>query len=380
MGGNSDTLVIGGGIIGLSVALRVRQAGLSVTLLERGVCGYESSWAAAGILAPGNPHRKDSLYTIHCASLERYPQYCAEIAEISGIDPEYDRCGELKLLTTEQHVQMAKSDVRVTADKKMNDDLPSLELLTPEQCRRIEPKVTGEALAVLHNRITAQIRNPRLLQGLRVSCERLGVSIHERTPAASMILAGSRVAGAQAEDGTRYAAGHTVLCAGAWSNQIAQCDITGSVPVHPVRGQIVLLQMRPPPFTHVIERRRTYLVCRPDGMTLLGATVEPEAGFDNRPTAKGVDELMAAARAMADCIGEASVVAVWAGLRPGTPDKRPYIGPVPGYEGLIAATGHYRSGLAFAPITADIVRDLIVDGRCDFDLSRCAPGRKPRSA
>ncbi|MEE9295062.1 MAG: glycine oxidase ThiO [Phycisphaerae bacterium] len=399
----SDALIIGGGIIGLSVAFRLCQADLSVTILERGGCGCAASWAAAGIIAPGNPHRSDHLYAIHCESIDRYPSFCGELQDISGIDPQYTRCGALRFLTTEQFVQMGESDIRVTAERTTDDGLPVLELLTTDQCRKLEPSVTGEALAIMQCRTTAQVRNPRLLRALRTACTKLGVTIRENTPVASLTVEKRRVTGARTHS-EYFTADRTVLCAGAWSSQFVAPDLADLIPVHPVKGQIILLDTvanlpeprdssrappevpsddvnthvpaKGPPFSRVIHKRHTYLVPRNDGKVLLGATIEPDAGFDKRNTAQAVNSLMTDAIIMVPCIAQASVAAMWSGFRPGTPDGRPHIGPVPGHQGLIAATGHYRSGLALAPITADIVRDLIVHGKTSFELDRCAPGRK----
>lgn len=358
----------------MSIAFRLRQAGLTVTLLERGVCGREASWAGAGIISPADPHRTDTFYQIHCASLDRYSSFAAELTELSGVDTEYNPCGGLDLLTTEQFVQMAKSDVRVDAAKP---GPATLELLTREQARELEPAVTGECLAVLRCTRTAQVRNPRLLEALHISCDRLGCTLREGVAVRSLIRTGDRITGVSCDDGT-YAASFVVLAAGAWSSQLGDVELARRVPVHPMRGQIVLVQTATPPFRHVINKRRAYLVARRDGHVLIGATDEPDAGFEKRNTPAGVNWLIQQALSMVPSLSDASLVTQWAGLRPGTPDARPHIGPVPGYDGLIAACGHYRTGLTLAPVTADIVRDLIVSGSSPFDLSRCAPGRAAR--
>jgi glycine oxidase len=215
-----------------------------------------------------------------------------------------------------------------------------------------------------------------MLAALVTACERAGVRIIEQTAVKAYEVSGDRVTGVVCPDTTHHA-GHVVLCAGAWSSRIEPAAVSALIPVHPVKGQIVLAKMPEPPFTHVINRRDNYLVPRDDGHVLIGATKEPEAGFDKRNTAKETAGLMTAAIEMVPRLGEACVIGMWAGLRPGTPDQRPYIGPVPGFDGLIAATGHYRIGFTLAPITADIVRDLIVSGQCAFDLTRCRPGRPP---
>ncbi len=369
-----DVLIIGGGVVGLSVALRVRQAGVSVTLLERGVCGREASWAGGGIIAPANPQRRGPMSMIQRASVEKYPAFCEEVRELSGIDPEFIRCGAIEFLTTEQFVQMAHSDVRAMRDMCAHDGSPAVEVLTGEQARALEPSVTGDALAYLHNRITSQVRNPRILDALRTACLRLGVVVRENTCVTGLCTREGRVDGARTNERT-YASDHTILCAGAWLSQFVPAEIAELMPVHPVRGQIVLLQRAEPLFTHMIKRRRAYLIPRRDGRILVGVTLEPDSGFDARNTVEGIRTLLDDALTMVPGLADATVAGTWSGFRPGTPDTRAHIGRVPGFSGLIAATGHYRLGITLAPITADIVRDLIVSGETRFDLSHCAPGR-----
>jgi glycine oxidase len=152
------------------------------------------------------------------------------------------------------------------------------------------------------------------------------------------------------------------------------------MPTHPVRGQVVLLDasdVAAARFTSIVLRKDCYLVPRSDGLVLVGATVEQDSGFDRRTTAVGVNRLMQHALTLVPSLADAGVAALWAGLRPGTPDRRPYIGPVPGLDGLLAATGHYRTGLALAPITAEVVADFVLRGETERDLSLCRPGRCP---
>jgi glycine oxidase len=371
---SSDVIVVGAGVVGLAVALRLRQAGAKVMLLERGVCGREASWAGAGIVAPANPHRKDSIYRMHCASLDAYPGFCAEVAELSGVDPEFVRCGGLDLLTTEQAVQMAGADARVTEGQTTDDGEPILETLTADEALELEPNVSSDWLGFAHCRRTAQVRNPRFLAATRLACERVGVEIFEGKKVRSVVVKKGRVTGAHCGDDA-YSASHVVLCSGAWTSEIGDRRIGELMPIYPVRGQMVLVQTREKPIRRIITKRKNYLVCRQDGHLLIGATEERDSGFDKRTTAKGVNGLIESALAMVPVLAEASVAAMWAGLRPATPDLRPYLGPVPGFSGLIAAAGHFRSGLTLAPVTAEIVRDLVVSGRTKFDLRRCAPGR-----
>jgi len=370
-----DVIVIGGGIIGLSVADRLRREGLSVTLLERNRCGQEASWAAAGILRPSAPNRRGMVQQLQRASLDLYPAYCADLHERTGIDPQYSRDGSLELIYDERRHEPAVADARAAAI--MPDGSPEWEVIAPEAVRGLEPCANRECRAGLLCRVSAQVRNPRLLQALVAACTAGGVRIEEQTPVRALLIEGQRVAGVSTGRGN-FTTGHVVLCAGAWSSSIDP-RLDGLVSTHPVRGQILLLDARGCAgvrFTRVLYRKSAYLVPRRDGLVLLGATEEHEAGFNSRNTPGGVAGLIQAGLSLVPGLAAAHIASMWAGLRPGTPDRRPYLGPVPGFDGLIAATGHFRTGLAWAPITAEIVADLIVHGRTERDLSRCLPGRQ----
>ena len=373
MSQSPDCIIVGGGVVGLSIARHLGREGLSVSLLERAQCGREASWAGAGVLSPCNPHRADPIYQLQEHSLSLFPEFCRALTEETGIDTEYEVCGELAPLFSKQALGIARSDERAAAQLKMPDGRPVYALHTPEETRRIEPAVCETVLGALECRRTAQVRNPRLLRALVESCRKLGVDIREHTKVEDFIVSGQRVTGVKA-GGETVAAGTFVLCGGAWSSQVGE-QLERLMPVYPVRGQMILLESKRRQFQRVIGREKTYLVPRRDGHVLLGATEEHEAGFEKRNTAKGVSRLMEKAMRMVPSIADASVVGMWSGLRPGTPDNKPYVGPVPGLDGLIAATGHFRSGLTLAPATAEVVAAMIQGRPYELDLACCLPGR-----
>jgi glycine oxidase len=325
------------------------------------------------MLVPPSPHRRGPVSVLLRESLAAYPAFAEELLTVTGIDIEYERCGRMEICTTDQKYRMALSQVRASEDRRMPDGSPVQEMLSVDDARRTEPAIGCEAPGVLLCRESARLRNTRLLKALRRACDLAGVKIVEDAPVIELIVEGERVRGIQGSTET-HRADRVVLCAGAWSSQLHPL-LERRTPVFPSRGQAVLLYMSEPPFNVLIERARCYVARRRDGHIYLGATDEPEAGFDKHTTPAGVGGLMNRALEMIPALADASVVTMWSGLRPRTPDRRPYIGPVPGLEGLIAATGHYRNGLLLAPITARIVADLVLDGRTDCDLSGCLPGR-----
>ncbi|MCZ6653527.1 MAG: FAD-dependent oxidoreductase, partial [Planctomycetota bacterium] len=226
----------------------------------------------------------------------------------------------------------------------------------------------------------AQVRTPRLLEALRECCVALSVRIEEGCEVRALLKDGERVLGVQTQQCEATAdvtAGATVLCAGAWSSQLDPL-LAEQMPVHPVRGQILLLKMPDPPIRHIIslEEEHFYMVARDDGHVLVGSTEEHDSAFNNRNTAQAVARLSALAIKYVPILSGASVVRTWAGLRPGTPDRRPFLGFVPGLSNFIAATGNFRTGLATAPIVADIVADLLQKGMCQYNLAKAAPGRE----
>ncbi len=378
MSHGADVVVIGGGVVGLAVARRLAGEGAHVALLEKGVCGAEASWAGAGILSPCNPHRTDPLFQLTERSLEMFPPYCAELHDETGVDPEYEACGEFQLVFTPDSLGIARSDAQAAAGRVMPDGRAIYELHSSLSALALEPHIAGNILAALECRQSAHVRNPRLLRALRESCLRRGVRLGENQPATAIETEGERLTTVRSGE-TRYPCARAVLCAGAWSS-LLDSRLNRLMPVHPVRGQMVLMKADVSPIGRIITRGKTYLVPRRDGHILLGSTEEPEAGYVKRNTPAGVARLMRRAMELVPALADTPVLATWAGLRPGSPDDKPYIGPVPGVEGLYAATGHFRAGLTLSPVTAEAVAALLAGREYMIDLSPFELGRAEKTA
>lgn len=371
----TDVLVIGGGVIGLTVARKLAKSKLSVTLLERDRIGQHASWASAGVLAAAAWHRRDAIVTFQRNSLRMWPQFCAEIHEESGINPEYVNCGGMELILEDQQYRMAQSETQAAMKAGHLDfrNEPVLQFLSPEEACGIEPSISRDCLGIKYATLTSHIRTPRMLRAVAAAAQAAGATIIENCTVIGLQRNGDRVTGVTTMQGP-YHAGRVVLCAGTWSSQI-DAELGKLVQVYPVRGQLLLLRMPPGIPGRIVKHRKTYVVPRLDGHVLVGSTEEHESGFECFTTTEGLEHLRTSSLRIVPGLQQATIVRGWAGLRPGTPDRRPYIGLVPGYDGLLAATGHFRTGFGLAPLTADVINDFIMNNKTEHNVSKFSPGR-----
>lgn len=348
MSKHPDVAVIGGGIIGLTCAYFLAKAGLSVEVFDRSDLGREASWAGAGIIPPGNPERAatpiDRLRAIGSAT---FHGFSTELRDLTGIDTGYRRCGGIEFLHPHD------ADV---LDVWEAEGLP-FERLSRHDLQGLEPaagRIPGEPYLLP---TCAQVRNPWHLRALIAACERVGVRLHPRSPVLGWVTTGRRVTGLRLDDGAAVVAGRFLLTAGAWSDVLLES--LGCRPgVHPVRGQIVLFHRPHPGIQRVLMMGKRYFVPRDDGRVLVGSTEEPEAGFEKWATAAGVTELIGFATAHFPEWRSAEVEKCWAGLRPGSPDGLPLIGPVPEWDNVFVAAGHFRAGVQLSIGTARVVAEL----------------------
>ncbi|MGB4259238.1 MAG: FAD-dependent oxidoreductase, partial [Phycisphaerae bacterium] len=306
----SDVIVIGGGIVGMSTAWQLAKEGLSVTILERGRCGQEASWAGAGVLQCGNWHRRDPLVVLLRESLRRYDAFTAELREQTGIDPEFIHCGSFELLFEDQQYRMAASEVRAAESYRETYGRAVLELLPPEEARKIEPNISAEILGVKANSVNCQIRNPLLVAAVKTACLAAKVRIVEDCSVREILRDGDKVTGVKSDQGT-FSGPNVVLAAGSWSSLIER-EVGRLVQVYPVRGQIVLLERSPRLFTHIVDRGKCYMVPRLDGRIVVGATEEHETGYDKRNTVEGLNHLLTLCQKLVPALAGVPVVRTWA--------------------------------------------------------------------
>jgi glycine oxidase len=361
--------VVGGGVIGLGIAWRAAQVGLSVTVVDQ-TPGRGASWAAAGMLAPVTEvhYGERPLLALNLEAAARWPSFAAEVEDAAGRPVGYRPAGTLAV-------------ARDTDDNAALEDLYQFQLrcglrverLRSRECRQLEPglapSIRGGVLAPGDH----QVDNRALVEALLVACQRAEVRLVEGR-VAELAVEEDRVTGVVLGDGERLAAGAAVLAAGCWSGGLggAAAEV---VPVRPVKGQ--LLYLRGPADRPLCQRNvrglEVYVVPRGDGRVVVGATVE-EQGFDTRVTAGAVGDLLRAALELLPDVAELELAETVVGLRPGSPDNAPMLGPA-GPEGLVVATGHYRNGILLTPVTADAIAELLATGRVPELIAPFTPGR-----
>ncbi|HXE43570.1 MAG TPA: glycine oxidase ThiO [Conexibacter sp.] len=357
-----DVAIVGGGIAGLAVGWRAAQRRLRTVVLERGRLAGAATHVAAGMLAPISEARvgERGLLALSRASLDRYPAFVAELADAAGRDPGYSACGTLLVARDRDEAEALE---REQAEREAMS-LP-VERLLPSEARRREPALAPTLRLALDIPGDHAIDPRALSAALATAMERAGGELREVAEVARVTVSddGERVTGAELADGERVHADQVVIAAGAWAGALDGLPAHARVPVRPVKGQI--MRLRDPAgaglLTRVIRMQPGYLVPRGDGRYVLGATME-EQGFDTAPTAGGIFELLRDAIELVPGVSELAIEEVAAGLRPGTPDNAPALGPG-ALRGLQWAAGCFRHGILLAPIVADALAATLAGER-----------------
>jgi glycine oxidase len=350
-----DVIVVGGGIIGLSLSIALNKRGLRVLVVERGEPGREASHAAAGMLADCAVETSAALEALATASARMYPEFVLELQDESGV--QVDLRDEGTLLFAAQH-----ASEQFRAEHSLPSPLAELEPALAEA----NDEVVSRPAVYLRERSV----DPRLLVAAAwKAAKHRGVDISSGTTATDVLLSEGRVSGIST-DRTRYGAPCVVNCAGAWAGTFS----AHRFPTRPVKGQMLAVACaRHDVLRHVIRAPEVYLVPRSDGRILIGSTLE-EVGYDKRIDADTIHRLHQAAIRMVPALRQARVLGAWAGLRPGTPDDLPILGATttPGY---FVATGHFRDGILLTPVTAHVMAQVITDVPPDYTIQAFSSAR-----
>jgi glycine oxidase len=363
-----DVIVVGAGAIGASIAYQLAKAGVKVMVFERGRVGGESTGASAGMLQL-NPDRSTSppVYDLQMESARLYPALATELRERTGMDIGY-RSAPL--------VHVALHDEEETGLRAHRawqvDHGVSVAWLDGRAAHDLEPALNPAVRAALYYPNGHQLLPLVFAQALAVAAVDLGAVLREGASIDRLLTEGDRVLGV-AIGGEAVHAAEVVLAGGAWASSWAEALRT-PIPVRPVRGQMVALRTPGSGLRNVVSSLAGYMLTKPDGSTYVGTTVE-EAGYDARPTAAGIAGLLAVVPRLVPRFADATFLSAWAGLRPATSDGLPLIGRLPGWHGVTLAAGHFRDGILLAPITGELVADLLARRGPRLPLDAFDPGR-----
>ncbi|HWZ81398.1 MAG TPA: FAD-dependent oxidoreductase [Terriglobales bacterium] len=346
-----DAIIVGAGIIGLSLAIELRKRGLQVLILDRGEPGREASWAAGGMLVGSESETLPALQSLAAASARMYPEFVHELRDESGLKIDLRSDGTL-LWESDAHA-------RRPAWHPLPAPLPDLEPNLPAAALETEPLFLREQCVDPRDLVTAAVKAAR----------HRGVDFSSGDQVISIDIDGGRVTGIHTNK-TSFSSGTVINCAGAWAGQIGP----HAFPTRPVKGQMLCVVMPEKNFLrHVIRTPDVYLIPRSNGRLLIGATVE-ESGFDKQTVPETIQKLRSEALKLMPRLSEARILEAWAGLRPGTPDKLPILGTTP-TMGYFVATGHFRDGILLAPITAKVMANVVTGSTPILDLSAFSAAR-----
>ncbi len=342
-------IIIGGGVIGMMQARELALAGVEVVLVERHMCGREASWAGGGIISPLYPWRYSPAVTaLSTWSQEYYPNLVESLEAESGVDPQLTRTGLLVLSIEDRQEALAWSQTQQLW----------LEEVGADRLYELEPGLKPGFEQGMFMPQVCSVRNPRMCQALRRILEALPqVTLLENTEVLGIKLLADKFHLVNTNTG-EIGGDACIVTSGAWSSSIL-ASIGVNLPVEPVRGQMVAFKSAVGEINRIVLNQGKYVIPRRDGLVLAGSTLE-YVGFDKSKTESAKTELVAAARNMVPSLAKALVVEHWAGLRPGSPKGVPFIGGVPGAEGVYVNAGQFRNGLVLAPASVKLMSALVL--------------------
>ena len=366
-------LIIGGGIIGLSIAWRLIGIGKKVVVVDKRNLGKEASWAAAGMLS-GRLDLKPSekqLLPIFEKSHHAWPKFAKELENKSGKRIGYRKEGTLMIACDINEEQKLKNNYNFLKNNNIH-----VSWLSGNKIREKEPYVSNNVLSGFFSPEDHHVNNRYILDALITILKKNkhNCIFKENTEVEEIITDKDQVIGVKTRNEI-IKTKEIIICSGAWTNKIKNIEIK-EVPIRPVKGQMVCLKM--PKNTsllkHILWRENVYLVPRDNSDLIIGAT-EEEMGFDKSLTAGGIYNLLKIAREVLPAIENLSIVESWSGLRPATRDEAPIIGPSKKIKGLIYATGHHRNGILLAPLTSNVIKNYYLNGKIENDFNNLRPGR-----
>lgn len=352
----ADIVIIGAGIIGCAIAYELSRRGATCIVLDSRRLGMAATNAAAGVLSPlAEFERPGALVRLGLESLRRYPTWVERLREDApDIDVEFASNGVLRVAFNHEELEAYRAGLRFRGE--MDVELLDLDR---QMVREIEPRLSERVIGGVLSPEEGQVSNQIFALALSRAAKKRGARFVEFAPVARFLRRGARVIGVRTHQGD-FSADHIVLCAGAWTKPIAK-KLGADIPTFPVRGQMLALGGMLPPVGRPVWGKRGYVTPRANGLIFAGSTVE-QAGFRSRTTKAGLASVRRGAFELVPQLRQAKEHFTWAGLRPGSPDGLPMMGPLPGWDNVTVATGHFRNGILLAPITGELIAAALTDG------------------
>ncbi len=352
----TDVVIVGGGVIGCSIAYHLRKAGVAVTVIDQGEIGAEASSAAAGLLAPlGSLAGPGPFADLLLASFALFPTLVPELEGASGVRMEYEQTGALRVVRSAKNVPNLRKRMKAWQPLGLH-----MRWLAGEEARQLEPTLAPDVCAALYAPEESQIKAPHVVKAFAQAAANLGATLLSHTRIEGIRQQHDRLTALVTSQGDTIPCHQLVIASGAWSAQWSAL-LHIELAVIPQRGQILALRQPAPPLRHIIFGEAAYLAPKQDGTVVVGATRE-EVGFDKHLTAGGVAWLLSTANRLIPSLEHSAIERMWAGLRPKTPDNLPILGPAPGWENVTLATGHGSVGIMLSAITGQTLAELLVAG------------------
>ena len=356
MPSTADVVIVGGGVIGCSIAYSLRKAGVGVTVVDQGEIGAEASSAAAGLLAPlGSLAGPGPFANLLLASFALFPQLVPELEEASGIRMEYERTGALRVVRNPKNVSNLRRRMKAWQPLGLQ-----MRWLTGDEARQLEPTLAPDVCAALYAPEESQVKAPQVVKAFARAAANFGATLRSHTRITGIQRQYDRVTAIVTSHGETIACQQLVVASGAWSAQWSAW-LNIELAVVPQRGQILALRQPAPPLRHIIFGEAAYLAPKQDGTVVVGATRE-EVGFEKHLTAGGVAWLLSTAGRLIPSLEPSAIEQMWTGLRPKTPDNLPILGQATGWENVTLATGHGSVGIMLSAITGQTIAELLTTG------------------
>jgi glycine oxidase len=365
-----DVVIVGGGIIGGSIAFELTERNLRVAVLDRQELMHEASWAAAGMLSPAPDCRAAiPLVPLGRASLALYPKFVDAVEDASGLRTGFWTGGSVEVICHGDAVRELSTLVALHQRLGL-----ACEPLPLDEARKMEPVLGRDARAAALLPDECSVEPRALTSAVLAAAASAGAALSPGVEVTSLVLEANKCIGVKTSSGEIFYAAQVIIAAGCWSSQISEA--APYAPTLPVRGQMAALRHSGTPIRHVLRSERGYLVPRgveTPQVVVVGSTIE-NVGYEKCVTSGGIEKILSAANELVPELAKAEIIETWCGLRPGTPDQLPILGPVD-VDGLVFATGHYRNGILLAPVTAKLIGEWITERRTSIDWQAFSPLR-----